>query len=110
MKEQKQAQIISITEHKKAEIKAPSQRKIASTMLKDGHTMFQYNKETMQLDKAKFEDATVDYIIGSDNNIQKKIIVKKDCFYLSALNVDNAVRKIEMKFNPEFIIVLDDEE
>ncbi len=55
----------------------------------EGHVIWQINKETLEVDKAKFANAS--YHIGGDN--KKEIIVKDGFCYVSALNKKNALKK-----------------
>lgn len=55
----------------------------------DGHIVWQINKETLEIEAAKYSNAT--YVFGGEN---KKEIITKDGFaYVSALNKTNALKK-----------------
>lgn len=55
----------------------------------EGHVIWQINKETLEIDRAKYSNAT--YVFGGEN---KREIITKDGFaYVSALNKKNALRK-----------------
>ncbi len=62
---------------------------IGNIILHEGHTLWQINKETLEIEKAKFSIAT--YVLGGEN--KKEIIVKDGFFYVSALNKKNALKK-----------------
>ncbi len=55
----------------------------------EGHTIWQINKETLDVDKAKYSNAT--YVYGAEN--KKEIIIKGGFAYVSALNKKNALRQ-----------------
>ena len=61
----------------------------------DGHTIWQINNETLEVEKAKFSNAT--YHFAGDN--RKEIIVKQGYSYVSALNKKNALRKFKQGRN-----------
>ena len=57
----------------------------------DGHTIWQINKETLEIEKAKFSNTT--YHLGGEN--KKEIIIKDGLAYVSALNRKNALKKFK---------------
>lgn len=63
-----------------------------------GHTLFEVNKVTGEVVKASFEDVkAVDYISkkGPFRQITtKKVIVRENCTYISALNIKNCFKKL----------------
>ena len=63
------------------------QRKVA------GHTLFEFNKKTMEIKPA---DISRKVIIQSDGNIKYKTRtdIHENCFYLQALNKQNAEKKL----------------
>lgn len=61
----------------------------------EGHIIWQINKETLEIEKAKFSNAT--YYFGGDN--KKEIITKEGYAYVSALNKKNALRKYKQGKN-----------
>lgn len=62
-----------------------------------GHTLFQINLETGEVTVAEFERVDVELSrLGAAANYKKvarKVIQKKDCIYISALNQKNAIAK-----------------
>jgi hypothetical protein len=54
-----------------------------------GHIIWEINKETLEVTKAKFSSAS--YQMFGD--IKKEIIVKEGFYYVSALNTKNALKK-----------------
>lgn len=55
----------------------------------ENHVIWQINKETLEIEKAKFSNAT--YVLGGEN--KKEIIIKDGFAYVSALNKRNALKK-----------------
>jgi hypothetical protein len=53
---------------------------------KRGHKLFEYNTKLNELQLAKFEPKE----IGQN----KKVIIRKDCVYVTALNKKNAVKRL----------------
>ena len=68
---------------------------IGDIELYDGHTIWQINNQTLEVEKAKFSNAT--YHFAGDN--RKEIIVKQGHTYVSALNKKNALRKFNQGRN-----------
>jgi len=66
---------------------------------KKGHTLFEINTETGAISKAEFEEVNVELTkLGKEANlktIKKKVLIKKYCTYISALNIRNACIKFE---------------
>lgn len=63
-----------------------------------GHTLFEVNKVTGQVVKAKFEiekiisfDKAKSGVVPSPN---KKVIMRENCIYISALNIKNCFKKL----------------
>lgn len=61
----------------------------------EGHVIWQINKQTLSIERAKFSNAT--YIFGSEN--KKEIIIKDGYAYISALNKKNALKKYKQQKN-----------
>ncbi len=58
-----------------------------------GHSVFEFNIDTAQINKIEFHENTIEL----DNTMKKKnksLNVKANCFYLTALNVKNAKKKL----------------
>ena len=63
-----------------------------------GHTLFQINLNTKEITEAQFED--MPYVISQKNNGKKKrVIMLPDCVYISALNPNNALKKLLKSIN-----------
>ena len=63
-----------------------------------GHTLFSINQVTGEIKPAQFEkDATITYdrakMAKHSVAAGRKVIVEKDCFYIEALNKENAFKK-----------------
>jgi desulfoferrodoxin (superoxide reductase-like protein) len=70
------------------------QKHIGSIHPHRGHTLFEVNLATGEIEPAEFQQQ--DYVVGSDINSgggRKKVIMKPDCVYISALNKRNALKK-----------------
>ena len=61
----------------------------------EGHTIWQINDETLEIEVAKFSNAT--YHFEGEN--KKEIITKKGHTYISALNKKNAIKKYKQGVN-----------
>lgn len=61
----------------------------------EGHTIWEINNETLEINKAKFISST--YYMFGDN--KKEISVKQKCSYVSALNEKNALIKYKKGVN-----------
>jgi hypothetical protein len=64
-----------------------------------GHTMFEINKVTGDVCVAEFENKALSFDKALNNDVSgsKKIIMKPDCIYVSALNIKNALKKMGIK-------------
>lgn len=71
----------------------------------EGHSIYEYNHNTKELQKATFEINTAYTVDGSNN---KTINVKENCFYLSSLNLKNAAKKIHKRFNGAYVIAINE--
>ena len=60
-----------------------------------GHIVWQINKETLEIEKAKFSNVT--YFFGGKN--KSEVITKKGFAYISAFNKKNALRKFKQGKN-----------
>ena len=58
-----------------------------------GHTLFEFNRKTKEIRQA---DISREVIVGIDGNprYKTKTDCHQDCFYLQALNVNNAKKKL----------------
>ncbi len=69
---------------------------IGSITPHQGHTCFELNMDTNMIDKATFQEVAIDFGSVKNNKAQgvkKKLIVKDNCIYTTALNVKNADKK-----------------
>jgi hypothetical protein len=68
---------------------------IGKIILHEGHIIWQINNETLEVEVAKFANAT--YHLGGKN--KKEIIIKKGHTYIGALNKKNALKKYKQGVN-----------
>lgn len=67
---------------------------IGSMFYQKGHTLFEYNVKTKSIKKATYK-MIEDTIQFNHNPLQKReLIIKQDCYYLQALNMNNALKKL----------------
>lgn len=59
-----------------------------------GHKCFELNIKTGDVNEASYEQIKAKYTTAKSIGIVRKIIVKEDCLYISALNKKNAIRKL----------------
>jgi hypothetical protein len=57
-----------------------------------GHTLFKYNPVTNEMEIAEYELLPADF--RNPKKVKKKVIMEKGCEYISALNKQNAARKL----------------
>ena len=87
----------------KQEIHAPRQQEaqlkyLGSMKAIPGLTLWQYHLQTSELTKAEFEEAPVVFHEGNVIKPKKKVLRQNDCLYVQALNVKNAVKKLNKMF------------
>jgi hypothetical protein len=76
---------------------------------KSGHTLFEYNSQTNVLQKAAFEVVQVKFEDAQNGNVHtnKKVVLKPYCYYVSCLNVKNAIRHfrkmLKSNITPELV-------
>ena len=58
----------------------------------NNHKVFEINNKTLSIDLAKFESDNYVFNKGDKN---KKIVINKNCSYISALNKNNALKKFK---------------
>lgn len=68
------------------------------------HTLFEFNKSTGIVRKAKFDNEhELNHVRLSEFlkpiSVNKKVLIKEDCIYIPALNLKNAIKKIAKNFN-----------
>ncbi len=78
----------------KTEVSVKQKKKIEYELISkiiphEGHSVWQINEETLEIEKAKFSN--VNFVVGMEN--KKEIIIKKGFSYISALNKKNAIKK-----------------
>ena len=64
---------------------------------KKGHTLFEINLDTGVIKKAVFESQTISFEQAKSKFLTptKKVLVNKDCIYISSLNVKNLIKKLK---------------
>lgn len=111
MKEQESVKIDNVQEVRPAIKKQLVVTK--SRPIPGGHKIFEYNKVLQQLRIAEKLNKPQTFQVkpnGTGNKIHHHVSSVKmlpNCHYFTALNKKNARKKMEKKFNPDFIIVLD---
>ncbi len=82
---------IVITDQKEIE----SQRFVESTGVHKGHTIYEFDKTTGKLNEAEFESSDITFNADpTKRHTTHKLVMRKDCLYVSALNMKNAFRKL----------------
>ena len=97
--------MLPIKNKKKDKVVITSQREIEKQLKKvgkiiphRGHTLFKYNRVTEEMSEAIFEDTVVEYNPDPRKmKANRRVMVEKDCVYVSALNKKNARRKLNLK-------------
>lgn len=70
---------------------------VGSLTKKKGHSIFEVNRVTMEVKIAETEQLPVSFSDRKNNRFapnKSKLVINKDCVYVSALNVQNAMRKL----------------
>lgn len=67
-------------------------RHLGSIKPKRGHTLFEINLKTKEIVPATFEEK--EYRVDGKNSNRRTVVVKDDCTYISALNKNNAIKKL----------------
>ena len=85
---------LELRKEEKIEISIKQQKQIEHEFIGNiiphtGHTIWQINDETLEIEKAKFSNTT--YHFEGEN--KKEIITRKGLTYVSALNKRNALKK-----------------
>lgn len=73
------------------------QVKLGSLTMKKGHKIFEVNMVTGDVKIAEMEALPVSFAEKQKNRFapnKSKLVVNKDCRYVSALNIQNAMRKL----------------
>lgn len=61
-----------------------------------GHTLFEYSIKENTIRKASFSESNIDFTAAEKGQIarKRKVMMKPDCVYVSALNHKNATRHL----------------
>ena len=65
---------------------------------KSGHSCFEYNVKTNELCLASYTRGEIE-----NGGVMKKVDMKEDCVYITALNFKNATRHLKKIFQTDFI-------
>jgi hypothetical protein len=83
----------------KKEISKPitKENKLLNTLYpQQGHKCFEINLLTNECNEATFLESVVNITsISGEHYVNKKILVKENCVYITALNQKNAIKKYE---------------
>ena len=97
----KELQDFKESESAKAEIVQQKQQEKQTVLVNSirphsGHKCFEYNRETGEIKLAEFEEIAVSFEAAARGEIapKKKILMKENCVYITALNKKNALRKL----------------
>lgn len=103
MKETEQKNEIVIESVKRNEIEKQL-KFIGQIKPKANHILFEIDLHNGEIRRAEFEAKELDYLKAKDGNYNtnKKVIVKKDCFYISALNLKNCKKILKNNFGVVF--------
>lgn len=109
MKPQEQLKSTNLTEEVR-HVKLNKQKHVGTIVPHEGHSVFEFNKVNFQLKKADFENTSAYQLTkgAKAQQMRKSVKVNDNCFYISCLNIKNAMKQINKRFNPEFILVLTD--
>lgn len=69
---------------------------IGSDRIQKGLTLFEYNMKTNKIERAEFEKEDVHFTPDKKTHLEhrRKIVVKKDCLYVQAMNKKNVIKKL----------------
>lgn len=67
-----------------------------------GHKCFELDLKSGQIVLAEFTKKNIQFQQAKDNiAVSKKVIVKENCIYTTALNKKNAIKRFKKMLNPE---------
>ena len=103
MKETEQKNEIVIESVKRNEIEKQL-KLIGQIILKPNHILFEIDLNKGEINRAEFEVNDLHYLKAKEGNFNtnKKVIVKKGCFYISALNLKNCKKILKNNFGVVF--------
>lgn len=76
---------------KKEQKEKKTLKKVGRVVPRRGHTLYEVNMVEQTIEKATFEKQ--DYVAG-EKAPTKKVVMKKNCVYISALNEKNLKKKV----------------
>lgn len=76
----------------------------------NGHTLYEFDKTNFELRKATFKqkNAVFKFIQDAGPDLRKEVVIKENCFYVSSLNVKNAVKKIHKQLRVAYVIAINE--
>lgn len=86
--------------HKQNIIKAANEHHIGTIRPHSGHTLFEINAVSGDIAPAEFEVSTAVYSANSKGLVRRKIVIKANCVYISALNKKNAIKQLLRQRTP----------
>jgi hypothetical protein len=91
---------LELNKQSKIEISVKQKKEVKHDLIgkiipENGHSIFKINKETLQIELAKFSNIT--YHFSGDD--KKEIITENEFVYISALNKKNALKKFKKEDN-----------
>lgn len=102
MKETNPKEEIVIENVKRADIEKKFEL-IGQIKPKPNHILFEINLAEKTIQRAEFESIEIDFVKAKDKDYSKnkRVLVKKDCFYISALNEKNCRKVLKNTFGVE---------
>ena len=76
-----------------AEVRAPDQYR-DSIRLMPGHKIWMINLDTKTVTEAQYETTTADM----QGNVRKKLVVPANCIPVAALNIKDAMKKLDQMY------------
>jgi len=86
---------IKVREEQVIQAEEKRENLIGSLQSTPGLTLWEIEIETREVRAAEFEEVNVDIKEGKEGGLRKKLLMKKKCFYVEALNKKNALRKMD---------------
>lgn len=79
---------------------------LGSIIPHEGHTLYEFDKTNFKLRKATFErkNHVLRFNQDAGPDLKKEVIIKENCFYISSLNVKNAVHKIHKQLGVAYVV------
>lgn len=102
-----------LTQHIKENVKLEAQKEqqkekkhvlLGKIKPKNGQKIYEINEESGEIREAEFVSKTINFVQAAkkDFSLQKELVVKEDCIYIPALNIENAKKKYLKNKNQDF--------